>query len=156
MNAPATFFERRAIAAAHPPFPIGFLDEEDNPVIVIDQHHQSHVDARVLGSYPAAASRPTENGRAAARAAVSAARAASKKFTTVSPAPDNTERQKFIGLTSWSGTPEKYRKILAQLASLPSDTAHKSDRELTENEKVLLRAAVKDLLFGIGALAGSI
>lgn len=53
----------------------------------------------------------------------------------------------------WRATPELYRRIIVRCAGLPADVVGKIDRDLTESEKALLRAAIRDLQVSLpGAL----
>lgn len=113
---------------------------------------QCHLDAHAQGSMPAPAAPVTDRGRALARAALDEIRNTTKRGAAVRTA----DREQFIGLTSWRETPPEYRRVLASLASLSADVAEKADRELTENEKTLLRAAARRLSDGIRNLAGSL
>lgn len=174
MNAPAQFFEREALshavreasndriiartsAAVSPKtsnLSFGFQDDAGNTVLLVDQSRQYHIDARTLGVFPPAPSAPTEAGRVMAAEALRIARQGSAKFVT--PAPTLHDKQRNIGSTSWSDTPVKHRRIIAHLACLPSDISNRLDRELTESEKTLLRAAARDLYEGINGLSASL
>lgn len=58
-------------------------------------------------------------------------------------------------LFCWRDTPELYRKLICRAAGVPLEVADKRDRDLSEREKVMLRAAVRDLreyCAGLGAL----
>jgi hypothetical protein len=174
MNAPARLFERDALIAAEhhaasndalfphrrnptarrvDALPFGFQDDAGNTVLLVDQSRQYHVDARKLGHLSdEPVPEATAAGRAMAAEAVRAARQASAKFE---PAAGINSRnsQLTIGRRSWHETPVKYRRIICHLACLPSDVADKMDRDLTESEKVLLRAAARDLYDGIRGTA---
>lgn len=52
----------------------------------------------------------------------------------------------------WHDTPELYRKHIARMAGLDADVVGKLDRDLTEREKALLRAAIRDFLTFCNAL----
>lgn len=112
---------------------------------------QSHLDAHATGMMPPAAAPATDKGRAACKAVLEQVRAMSAK--TVRPAQN---REQFIGLTSWRDTNYEYRRMLAVLASLPPSVADKTDRDLTETEKTMLRAAAKRISEGISGLAASL
>jgi hypothetical protein len=45
----------------------------------------------------------------------------------------------------WHDTPELYRKMITRAAGLGAEVVVKFDRDLTEREKEMLRAAVRDL-----------
>jgi hypothetical protein len=175
MNAPARFFEREALMdvsrqqasndAAIPrtsfpaslkttALPYGFQDDAGNTVLLVDQSRQYHVDARRLGTFPDAPAEATAAGKIMAAEAVRLAREASARF---SPAASNLRnRQRPAGATSWCDTPMKHRRMIAHLACLPSDISEKMDRDLTENEKTLLRAAAQDLYEGISGLSSTL
>ncbi len=112
---------------------------------------QCHLDARASGAMPPAPAQATETGRQLCKAALEHARSLSRKATR--PAHD---REHLIGLTSWRDTPHEYRRMLAVMASLPPSTADKTDRELTENEKAMLRAAAKRVSEAVRGLAASL
>jgi hypothetical protein len=48
-------------------------------------------------------------------------------------------------LTCWKETPEPFRRLVARSAGLPLDVVHKIDRELSETEKAMIRAAAARL-----------
>ena len=112
---------------------------------------QCHQDARASGMMPPAPATATEKGRELCKAALEQARAISRRATR--PAD---ERAHLAGLTSWRDTPHEYRRMLAVLASLPQSVADKTDRELTESEKALLRVAAKRISEGVRGLAASL
>jgi len=175
MNAPARFFERQALidvsrqlasndaATLHTSpssltqksaLPYGFQDDAGNIVLLVDQSRQYHVDARQLGTFPVAPTEATATGKQMAAEAVRMAREASAKFAPT--ATNLRNKQRLAHHTSWCDTPMKHRRIIAHLACLPSDISEKSDRDLTENEKTLLRAAARDLYEGISGLSASL
>lgn len=143
MNAPLSLAARHAMSAAM--LPMGFLDEDDNPIRVIDQWHQSHLDAKLSGAMPKRAQPATDFGRQAAAAALALCRAAKPKNAPL------TNRQAGH-LKGWRDTPREYRQVLVRMANLTSDVVDMADRDLSENVKVLLRAAAKDLSAGVGAV----
>lgn len=49
-------------------------------------------------------------------------------------------------ITCWHNTPALYRKHIAHMAGLPAEVVGKMDRDLTEREKAMLRAAIRDFL----------
>jgi hypothetical protein len=54
--------------------------------------------------------------------------------------------RKTSGLSScWRETPESFRKLIVRSAGLPADVVGKLDRDLTETEKAMIRAAAKRL-----------
>jgi hypothetical protein len=150
MNAPLSILARLAIQAG----PTGYLADDDTLVQVPNQWHQSHVDARQLGTMPPAPVQRTDTqrqlGRQVLSSAVEACRAATRS------AQQRTTRAPSMALTCWRETPRNHRRILARLAGLSFDVADKSDRDLTEDEKAQLRAAARELLDGIGGLAASL
>lgn len=66
------------------------------------------------------------------------------------------ELRKPVNLASWSQTPELYRRMIARVAGLSIDVVKKIDRDLTESEKVMLRAASSDLREWSSRLAGAL
>ncbi|HYD61939.1 MAG TPA: hypothetical protein VEC35_16355 [Noviherbaspirillum sp.] len=142
MNAPLSVMERFAIASASLPF--GFLDENDVPIKILDQWHESQRPAKL----PPPPTPATEAGRKACAALIAKCRAKA-------PTPQ-MRRSQFIGLTSWHDTPRDYRRVVAHLAGLPETVIDKYDRNLSENEKCLLRTAARNLRDQVAALAGSI
>lgn len=116
---------------------------------------QCHLDARASGVMPADPAPATDTGRKACAALLEQARAMSRKASAPALA-SMQERARFTGLTSWTDTPREYRRMLAVMASLPPSLADKSDRDLSENEKALLRAAAKRISQGISGLAASL
>lgn len=72
-----------------------------------------------------------------ARAHISAALATLKKRSA--PAKTPAGARKTCGC--WRETPEPFRKLVARSAGLPLDVADKFDRDLTETEKAMIRAA---------------
>jgi hypothetical protein len=54
-------------------------------------------------------------------------------------------RKSFSSITCWKDTPQLYRKVMARVAGLSADVVEKIDRDLTETEKAMLRAAASDL-----------
>lgn len=114
---------------------------------------QSHLSAVDLGTMPAPAAPATDTGRQLAKMAVAAARASCAPARTAATDP---AREKLAGLTCWRETSPEHRRVLVMLANLPRETTDKSDRDLTESEKVLLRAAARRLAEGISGLAASL
>lgn len=112
---------------------------------------QSHLDARATGAMPPPPSSATDKGRAMCKAVLEQARAMSSRTAST---PQN--RAQFIGLTSWRDTSYEYRRMLAVMASLPPSVADKTDRDLSETEKTMLRAAAKRVSEGISGLAASL
>lgn len=112
---------------------------------------QCHLDARASGAMPSLPTPATDKGRQLSKAVLEQARSLSRKNTRAAEG-----REYLIGLTSWRDTPYEYRRMLAIMASLPPSLADRSDRELTENEKALLRVAAKRVSEGIRGLAASL
>jgi hypothetical protein len=147
MNAPLSLIERLALQTAAPAnLPYGFADESGNSVKLVDQWHESQQPASA--KYLAEPAHATDEGRRLAAEAVAAARA----LTPIRLA----KRSKIIGLTNWHDTPPHQRRVIARLAGLPQETVTKFDRDLSENEKALLRAAARDLRDNVAALASSL
>jgi hypothetical protein len=54
---------------------------------------------------------------------------------------------------SWGDVPELYRKMIVRAAGLGADVVVKRDRDLSETEKVMIRAAVADMRSSLNSLA---
>lgn len=112
---------------------------------------QSHLDARDAGMMPPPPAPTTDTGREMSKRVLEQARAMSARLSR--PA---ASRQPVASLTSWKDTPYEHRRMLAFMAQLPLSVADKSDRELTEPEKAILRAAAQRVAQGISGLAASL
>jgi hypothetical protein len=135
----ASFIERRALQLHRSinadlqadPFDQDYCPAEV-PATVVDLWHESQRPAK-LPVVPAA----TDTGRQALA-----------KIRALCPSKitsrDDCGRVALRNSVCWHDTPELYRKHLARLAGLPLDVAAKLDRDLTESEKSLLRAAARD------------
>lgn len=112
---------------------------------------QCHLDARAAGSMPPPPAPVTQSGRAMAKAALEQARAMTSKTARATE-----DRKGVTALTSWRDTPYDSRRVVAMLAGLPPSVADKTDRQLSETEKAMLRSAARRLSDGITGLAKSL
>jgi hypothetical protein len=62
------------------------------------------------------------------------------------PKPPQEGRVAFKSRTSWSDTPEGFKRLLARSAGLDAAVCDKHDRDLTEIEKAAIRAAAGRLV----------
>ena len=87
---------------------------------------------------PAVLPSPTDEGREKLRQILDLARLAEKL--------DRRQAEKRVRIsTGWRDTPEAFRRLVARSAALPDDVVGKLDRDLSEAEKVAIRAAAKRL-----------
>lgn len=61
------------------------------------------------------------------------------------PAARPHAQNAFKSFSSWHDTPELYRRMVAHAAGLGRDVVDKVDRDLTEQEKAMLRIAAADM-----------
>ncbi len=54
---------------------------------------------------------------------------------------------------SWAALPELYRRMIGRASGLDISVLEKSDRELTEREKALMRSAISDMRAWLGTVA---
>ncbi|MES2027370.1 MAG: hypothetical protein V4448_17625 [Pseudomonadota bacterium] len=59
--------------------------------------------------------------------------------------PVKRDLRRPVMLTCWKDTPQLYRRMVVAAAGLSADVVNKIDRDLSETEKVMIRAAVTDL-----------
>lgn len=150
MNAPLSYKERHAIDihrqinadAVADPFDQDYCPTEVRPAVV-DVNHPSFRTCAVspLGH-------KTDFGQQ--QLAQALALAAPRKRAT---AGDAAGRRQYAGLTCWRDTPELFRRVIVRLADLPAEVASKFDKDLTETEKAMLRAAIRDVRQVTAALA---
>lgn len=68
--------------------------------------------------------------------------------------PGNKARaaRPLVNLTCWRDTPQLYRRMVVAAAGLPPEVVNKIDRDLSESEKVRMRAAISDMRVVFGRL----
>jgi hypothetical protein len=108
----------------------GDLDPTEVPRKPLNAWHPSHL-ARQL---PSVGNGPTAAGRECLAGVRQLIRQPTKP-----PTPSK------IAAAAWRSTPEPFRRLVARAAGLSLDVVKKQDRELTETEKALIRAAAQRL-----------
>jgi hypothetical protein len=68
------------------------------------------------------------------------------------PAPRSRAVEALKSITCWKDTPELYRRMVVAASGLSADVVAKKDRDLTEQEKVMLRSAISDLRLVLSGL----
>lgn len=89
--------------------------------------------------------------RQSIRAALEICHSWEKKRSEASKESD-ASRKAFAGVSCWADAPLLHRKCLVRLAGLDQFVVHKSDKELSESEKALLRATAKNLIASISEI----